>query len=374
MMTQVVRWTAAGEPGVTARWYSADGTPPPERIVTAEDTISVAAAHQLIGEGTAVLWHGDYPSARRLLAALERRAERRHSALVQTPAEAFRLRRREQARQARLLGMLLIPYESDWTIPLRRGPRAQDACTHAHGLCAGPGVGSLRELLGVIGAYEWRRKGVEIPALGGDRIHPHYGVFSPVRSEYADLVAETELPAGDTAFDIGTGTGVLSAVLARRGVRRIVATDQEVRAVDCARDTAARLGLADRIDVRHADLFPAGRAHLIVCNPPWLPDRPRTPLDQAVYDPDSRMLRRFLDGLADHLEPGGEGWLILSDLAERLGLRSRTELPDAIAAAGLRVLSRTVTKPRHPRATDPSNLLHRARAGEVTSLWRLGVA
>ncbi|WP_326608024.1 hypothetical protein OG930_42320 [Streptomyces sp. NBC_01799] len=65
-------------------WYSADGTPPPERIVTAEDTISVAAAHQLIGEGTAVLCRGDYPSARRLLAALDRRAERRHSALVQT--------------------------------------------------------------------------------------------------------------------------------------------------------------------------------------------------------------------------------------------------------------------------------------------------
>ena len=148
--------------------------------------------------------------------------------------------------------MLLIPYEGDWTISLRRGRRAQDACTHAHGLCAGPGVGSLRELLGVIGAYEWRRKGVEMPALGGNRIHPHYGVFSPVRSEYVDLVAETELPAGDTAFDIGTGTGVLSAVLARRGVRRIVATDQEVRAVDCARDNAARLGLADGIDVRHA--------------------------------------------------------------------------------------------------------------------------
>lgn len=65
-------------------------------------------------------------------------------------------------------------------------------------------------------------------------------------------MAETKLPAGDTAFDIGKGTGVLSAVLARRGVRRIVATDQEVRAVDCARDNAARLGLADGIDVRHA--------------------------------------------------------------------------------------------------------------------------
>ena len=358
----------------TAHWYSANGTPPPQHIVSVADTISVAAAHRLMAEGTALLWTGDYPSARRLLAAVGRRAERACSPRVQSPAEAFRLHRREQARRARLLGMLLIPYDDDWTIPLRRAPRVQEACLHAHGPSAGAGVGSLRELLGVIGAHEWRTKGVEIPALRGDRIHPHYGVFSPVRGEYVDLMAEAELPAGDTAFDIGTGTGVLAAVLARRGIRRVVATDQDVRAVYCARDNATRLGLAHRIDVRHADLFPAGRAHLIVCNPPWLPARPRTPLDQAVYDPDGRMLYRFLTGLPNHLEPGGEGWLILSDLAERLGLRGRTELEDAIAAAGLRVLSRTVTKPRHPRATDSSDPLHRARSAEATSLWRLGTA
>ncbi|MEU4102651.1 class I SAM-dependent methyltransferase [Streptomyces tanashiensis] len=367
-------WTLEGRLEGTARWYSANGTPHPQHIVSVADTISVAAAHRMMAEGTALLWTGDYPSARRLLAAVGRRAERASQPRAQSPTDAFLLHRRDQARRARLLGMLLIPYDDDWTIPLRRAPRVQEACLHAHGPSAGAGVGSLRELLGVIGAHEWRTKGVEIPVLGGGRIHPHYGVFSPVRGEYVDLVAEAELPPGATAFDIGTGTGVLSVVLARRGLRHVVATDHDVRAVHCARDNVARLGLATRVAVRHADLFPAGRAHLIVCNPPWLPGRPRTPLDQAVYDPDSRMLRRFLTGLPHHLEPGGEGWLILSDLAERLGLRGRTELEDAIAAAGLRVLSRTVTKPRHPRATDPSDPLHRARSGETTSLWRLGTA
>ncbi|MFB6839633.1 methyltransferase [Streptomyces sp. NPDC056361] len=166
---------------------------------------------------------------------------------------------------------------------------------------------------------------------------------------------------------------MLSVALARRGLRHVAATDQDARAVHCARDNIARQGLSNRIAVRHADLFPAGRADLIVCNPPWLPGPPRTLLDRAVYDSESRMPRRFLTGLPNHLEPGGEGWLILSDLAERLGLRSRTELEDAIAAAGLRVLSRTVTKSRHPRAAVPSDPLHRSRVGETTSLWRLGV-
>jgi prophage antirepressor-like protein len=90
-----------------------------------------------------------------------------------------------------------------------------------------------------------------------------------------------------------------------------------------------------------------------------------------VYDPGSRMLLGFIAGLAAHLAPGGEGWLILSDLAEQLGLRTRAELLSAFAAAGLTVASRHDAKPNHPRAADPDDALHAARARETTSLWRL---
>jgi methylase of polypeptide subunit release factors len=111
-----------------------------------------------------------------------------------------------------------------------------------------------------------------------------------------------------------------------------------------------------------------------VCNPPWVPAQPSSPLEAAVYDPGSRMLRGWLAGLAAHLAEGGEGWLILSDLAEHLGLRSRAELQGWIEAGGLRVLGRLDTRPVHKRAADESDPLHAARAAEVTSLWRLGVA
>ena len=228
---------------------------------------------------------------------------------------------------------------------------------------------------GLIGAHEWRKKGVEIPALGA-RIHPHYGVFSPVRGEYVALLADVPLPKAvevdSVAFDIGTGTGVLAAVLARRGVQRVVATDQDERALVCARENVARLGFDRQVEVAQADLFPPGRAPLIVCNPPWLPARPSSPLEFAVYDPDSRMLRGFVGGLAAHLTSGGEGWLILSDLAEHLGLRPRSELLALIDQAGLQVLGRLDVRPTHPRAADKSDPLYKARAAEVTSLWRLG--
>lgn len=236
-------------------------------------------------------------------------------------------------------------------------------------------VTALRELLGVVGAHEWRKKGVEIAALGApphNRIHAHYGVFSPVRGEYLPLVAQAPLPpATQVAFDIGVGTGVLSAVLARRGVARIVATDVSPRALACAQDNLQRLGLAAQVQLQATAFFPEGQAHLIVCNPPWVPARAQSPLEQAVYDDNSQMLKGFLAGARAHLLPGGEAWLILSDLAEHLGLRTRDELLQWIEAGGLRVVQRLDTRPQHGKSQDPDDPLHAARASEVTSLWRL---
>jgi methylase of polypeptide subunit release factors len=78
---------------------------------------------------------------------------------------------------------------------------------------------------------------------------------------------------------------VLATVLAHRGVARVVATDADPRAVACAAENLERLGFGARTEVVLTDLFPPGRAPLVVANPPWLPGRPRTPLDHAVYDP-----------------------------------------------------------------------------------------
>ncbi|UBU11072.1 methyltransferase [Nonomuraea gerenzanensis] len=359
----MIRWTEAGQER-SAAWRSALGAPPPSQVVVADDRMTAATAYRLACEGTALLWRGDFQGARQLLAAMGRRCK------PAAPGSGFHRHRQAQSQRARTLGMLLIPYAEGHVVPLRRAPDVREACAEVFGPGAPPAVGPLRELLGLIGAHEWRRKGVHVPALGA-RVHPHHGVFSPIRGEYVDLVAEAPLPGDRLAFDVGTGTGVLAAVLARRGVRHVVATDLDRRAVECAGDNLARLGLDDRVEVVRADLFPPGRAPLVVCNPPWLPAKPLSPLDHAVYDPDGRMLRGFLGGLAEHLEPDGEGWLILSDLAEHLGLRSRGELLGEFEQAGLRVAGRLDVTPRHRRAADADDPLHAARAAEVTSLWRL---
>jgi SAM-dependent methyltransferase len=347
------------------------------RQLEVDDTLTADAAYRLASEGTDLVWRGDYHNARQLLQAMARRAERRNKR-AKPPAsmlEAFHSHRQQQAQRASILSRVLVPVEGDWRIPLRRAPDVRDACTEAWGPPQGEArLVPLRELLGIIGAHEWRKKGVEIPALGpapNNRIHPHYGVFSPVRGEYLDLIAKAPLPSNELAFDIGTGTGVIAALLARRGVKRIIATDLDTRALACAKDNVARLGVADRVDVVQADLFPEGRAPLVVCNPPWLPGRPSSSLEHAIYDEASRMLRGFLSGVRDHLDANGEGWLVMSDFAEHLGLRAPGELESWIAQAGLRVVARDATRARHPKASDASDPLHAARAKESTFLWRL---
>jgi SAM-dependent methyltransferase len=376
-----IRWLEGGRP-CEARWRAPDGASSAARGVVVDAKMSADEAYGLACQGTALLWRGDFHEARRLLSALGNRADRprrrgRLRASADDPqarARVFHLHRQARSQRARTLNALLIPLGDDDTIPLPRAPDARPAIAAAYGPPTSASLTSLRALLGVIGAHEWRTKGIELPEAGG-RIHPHYGVFAPIRREYVDLVATTPLPpaarGAGVAFDVGTGTGVLAAVLARRGVGRVIATDLDSRALECARENARQLGLADRIDVVEADLFPPGRAALVVCNPPWIPARPSSPMEGGIYDPESRMLRGFLSGLRDHLEHGGEGWLILSDLAEHLGLRTRAQLLAEFAAAGLRVADRHDVRPRHPRAADATDPLHFARAAEVTSLWRL---
>jgi SAM-dependent methyltransferase len=307
-------------------------------------------------------------------------------------AQRFHLHRQAQAQRARVLSCVLIPFDADYGIPLRRAPDAKLACAEAWGEADSSGVlnaaaltsvATLRELMGITSAHEWRKKGVEIGALGkvgstaNNRIHPHYGVFSPVRGEYITLVNRAEFPPTFferikfVAFDIGTGTGVLAAVLARREVTHVVATEVDPRALACARENLTKLGVIEHVKLMQTDLFPDGKASLIVCNPPWLPARPSSPIERAVYDEGGLMLKGFLAGLAAHLAPNGEGWLLLSDIAEHLGLRTREELLAMFTAGGLKVLNRTDMRPEHPKAEDSTDPLYAARSKEVTSLWRL---
>lgn len=375
--SQTINWTEANKEK-SGVWHSENGAPVPKRVQIADDTLKADVAYKLCCEGTALLWRGDFQNAKLLMQALSRRIDRPHKKPKKAPStmtEAFHLHRQAQSQKARILGMLVIEVGVGYNINLRRAPDVKAACEHAYGKSTHSFVVSLREILGLVGAYEWSKNGVDINVIN-NKIYPSYGVFSPIRGEYLDLVDVAPLPKPcNLAFDIGTGTGVLAAIIANRGVKNIIATDNSHRALDCALKNITLLEMKNVVKIVEADLFPNaeyGKADLIVCNPPWLPAHPSSALESAVYDDKSKMLKGFLNGLSARLTDEGEGWLILSDFAEHLGLRTREELLGWIAAANLNVIERIDTKAKHGKTLDASDPLHAARKAEVTSLWRLG--
>lgn len=394
---QYVQWLENKDGNETlhqARWLSESNHTPPTRIILVDDKTTADEAYRLACEGTSLLWRGDFHNARQLLQALNRRIGRTNkrseqrkikkaaNKSSQPTAESltnskvipnlFHQQRQLQAQRARILSRLLLELDANYISQLRRAPDMSAACIAAFGELKESCVLSFRDLQGALGAAQWREKGVPIASLGLS-IFPHYGVFAPTRYEYVQLLLDALLPKiHDVAYDIGTGTGLLAIILAQRGVKQVIATDLNPRALACASENFTRQGLAN-VQLQQADLYPtdAPLANLIVCNPPWLPAKPSSPLEYAVYDANSKMLRGFLQGAKTHLAEQGEVWLILSDLAEHLQLRTREELLGWFADSGLKVKYRLDTKPKHGRSQDESDPLFAARSSEVTSLWCL---
>lgn len=358
-------------------WFSEAGISPPSKVLLIDDTMSANQALMLIKQGTGLLWVGDYQNGRELLRAIARRLDRPprvgQQVLPDTPSEIFASHRQRQGIRADLMGLLLIALTKDFVIELRRGQDVALACQEVLGMISEPIVMPLKQLLAIVSAHEWRKKRVFIPALK-EYITPHFGVFSPNRGEYLDLIGQAKLPKKhDIAFDIGVGTGVVSILLAKRGIAKISATDLDPRALACAKENIDSLGLQDRIELILSNLFPQGSADLVVCNPPWLPAQPSSQIEHAIYDPDSRFLKAFLQKLPEHLNQDGQAWLILSDLAEHLGLRQHQDLLDWISQSGLVVLNQLSTTAKHPKVQDKSDPLYFARSREVTSLWVLAI-
>jgi len=294
---------------------------------------------------------------------------------VQSAADiqtAFHAHRMKQAQQSRLLNMLAVEIQPNFQLDNARAPDIYAALYDVYDTPNDkPFLLPLNQLLGFIGAHEWHKKGIDIPQLNR-KIHVPFGVFSPLRGEYLDLIAQAPLaPNIQTAFDIGTGSGVIAAILAKRGIPDIIATDTNSKAIACATANLERLGLDKAVSIQSIDLFPESCADLIVCNPPWLPAKPTSAIETALYDPNNAMLTAFINGVRHHLNPNGEAWLIISDLAEHLHLRDKDFLQQCFQTASLNVVDILKTKPQHKKAIDESDPLAFARNKETTYLYRL---
>lgn len=119
--------------------------------------------------------------------------------------------------------------------------------------------------------------------------------------------------------DVGTGSGCIAVLLARRlPLARLLAVDVSQSALAIARRNMERHGVAQRIDLRQTTLLEGidEPVDLIVANLPYITDAEWTVLDDAVkwYEPVTALrggpdgldlIRRLLRQAKTQLRPGG---------------------------------------------------------------------
>ncbi len=202
----------------------------------------------------------------------------------------------------------------------------------------------LRRLQRILTDMRRAREGIAIQALEGTiTILPH--VYVPADQSVPAMFAKyRHLIEGKRVLDMGTGTGVLALLAARLGAARVVATDNNPKAVTNARLNAERLGLENIIEVRGpADLFDSVHSEIfdvILFNAPWAQGEPQTLYDTAIYDLGYRVLDGFLHGAPEHLTPDGAILLQYSNVSQRRGNDSMKHLEATIATNGLRIVER----------------------------------
>jgi ribosomal protein L3 glutamine methyltransferase len=142
--------------------------------------------------------------------------------------------------------------------------------------------------------------------LGGHRFFVDERVLIP-RSYFLEIIPRLprllKNPAAVTRIaDVGTGSGCLAILLARRFPRaRVDAIDLAPGALAVAKINVEQHGLAGRVILHRSDIFaavPPARYDLIVCNPPYEPSAlMRTLPPEFRQEP-----RRALDGGRDGLD------------------------------------------------------------------------
>lgn len=166
-------------------------------------------------------------------------------------------------------------------------------------------------------SWQWYKNGIEIPGLS-HKIHPWYGVYFPTRFEHIKLFNEwlkESVGENNTAYDIGSGSGILSFLLEKQGFKNIFATDINPNAILSLKEEIIKNNYI-HIEARQGSFFGniQEKADLIVFNPPWLPEpRKNAYLDQAVYFSE-KLFSEFFEQASKRLQPKGKLVLLFSNL------------------------------------------------------------
>ncbi|ALM76302.1 HemK2/MTQ2 family protein methyltransferase [Thermococcus barophilus] len=148
-----------------------------------------------------------------------------------------------------------------------------------------------------------------MPTYYGLRIKLHPQVYEPAEDTF--LLAENlKIREGDIALDMGTGTGIIALLMAKKA-KFVLGVDINPIAVELAKENA-RINEIKNVEFRVSDLFEnvEGKFDIITFNSPYLPGEAgelKEPIDLALIGGKRgrEVLDRFISQVKDYLKPNG---------------------------------------------------------------------
>ena len=126
------------------------------------------------------------------------------------------------------------------------------------------------------------------------------------------------IEAPSEILDIGAGSGIISILLAKETGSTVTSVENSEKAVKVLKRNIAQHEVKDKVFPLCADLFPSPSKlfHMIVSNPPYIPEREWSELEPGVRDFEPKtalaagddgldVIRRIIKHAGDYLKPGG---------------------------------------------------------------------
>ncbi|MDD4673326.1 MAG: methyltransferase [Bacteroidales bacterium] len=231
------------------------------------------------------------------------------------------------------------------------------------------------DILGINGAWQWYSNGVSFPNLQ-HQVHPYYGAYFPTRTEHLKLFdgwLKRSKPIKN-AMDLGTGCGVLSFYMLKHGVANVLATDINPNALHSVNLDLQRQGNTPQVKLQQTDLFcnvDTSKLDLVVCNPPWIPDRVAGSNDMAMYHDDD-FFERFFRSAHDALPKGCKLVILFSTFAQAAGLSVEHPIAREITSNNRFTLVNRTQIPVKQKPSKRKSWLSDIRKDERVELWELG--
>ncbi len=155
-----------------------------------------------------------------------------------------------------------------------------------------------------------------MPVRGGRTLRiRELGGVHPLDPYAPDFAARFRIRPGDSAWDLGCGAGLYGCAAAAMGASRVLVTDIDRAAVDCALGNARRNGLKG-VDGRAGSMLAPARGErfdLIMTSVPQLP-APGPVISTRYGGRDGlEFFRPLAAGAAAHLRPGGRLYALVTD-------------------------------------------------------------